>query len=75
MEWIGAELARRDSDGTGMERIGTELARRDRDGTGMERIGTELAKRDRDGTGEWNGLALNWQREIVVALENGTDWH
>jgi len=41
----------------------------------MERIGTELARRDRDGTGEWNGLALNWLGEIVMALENGTDWH
>jgi len=41
----------------------------------MERIGTELAIRDRDGTGELNGLALNWQLGIVMALENGTDWH
>jgi len=39
----------------------------------MERIGTELAIRDRDGTGEWNGLALNWQLGIVMALEDGTD--
>jgi len=41
----------------------------------MERIGTELARRDSDGTGEWNGLALNWQGDIVMALDNGTDWH
>jgi hypothetical protein len=41
----------------------------------MERIGTELGRRDRDGTGEWSGLALNWEGEIVMALENGTDWH
>ena len=41
----------------------------------MERIGTELAIRDRNDTGEWNGLALNWQLGIVMALENGTDWH
>ena len=41
----------------------------------MEWIGTELPSRDSDGTGEWNGLALNCQAEIVMALENGTDWH
>ena len=29
-----------------------------------------LASLDRDGTGEWNGLALNRQAEIVMALEN-----
>jgi hypothetical protein len=39
----------------------------------MERIGTELGRRDRDGTGEWNGLALNWQGEIVMAPEDRTD--
>jgi len=41
----------------------------------MERIGTELPSRDRDGTGEWNELTLNCQGEIVMALDNGTDWH
>jgi len=39
----------------------------------MERIGTELAWQDRVGTGEWNGLALNWDGNIVTALEDGTD--
>jgi hypothetical protein len=39
----------------------------------MERIDTELAWRDRDGTGDWNGLALNWDGETVIAPENGTD--
>jgi len=39
----------------------------------MERIGTELGRRDRNGTGEWNGLALNWDGNIVTATEDGTD--
>ena len=60
MERIGAELARRDCDGTG-----------EWDGLALNWQG-EI---NRDDTGEWNGLALNWQGETVMALENGTDWH
>jgi hypothetical protein len=33
-----------------------------------------LASLGHDGTGEWSGLALNWEGEIVMALENGADW-
>jgi hypothetical protein len=38
----------------------------------MERTGTELAGLDRGSTGRWNGLALNWQGQIVVALDDVT---